>query len=248
MGWWVALHQMDRIRSQQLVEQTRTCKDMAELMAGELGHSLQQVDQTLQGLTALLHTQGAASAFQATRAQGALALGVFQQISLVNLQGQVLYSSDPQAVGSSLAEKPYFKERRATDADQTQVWSMEIDPRLGSWVVPVTRRVDGRAGRFEGTVVTLVALDAFLHHFKSLRLTGGSEQLLLQSDGSSIVGVQGGNILLGEQAQSFGSREFSQQWQAKASGRYRSPVDGVERFFSVRQVPGFPLRVMHAVP
>lgn len=113
----------------------------------------------------------------------------------------------------------------------------------GTWVFPVTRRLESPAGKFAGIVGARGRVAYFQNVYRDMRLDAGTTIALIHQSGSLLARYPGVDVELGKPfpllAQLLGSRAT-----ADAPMRVTSSIDAVDRFGAVQTVPDYPLSVV----
>ena len=115
------------------------------------------------------------------------------------------------------------------------------------WVLPITRRLEGPGGRFDGVVYANIAVEHFSDLFSSLKAGRHAAILLFDANTNILIRhpePKGPGSALGLK---IGSPQFKDLWrQGVREGTYRarSTTDGIWRTYSFRQVGDYPLYIM----
>jgi signal transduction histidine kinase/ActR/RegA family two-component response regulator len=110
---------------------------------------------------------------------------------------------------------------------------------VGTWIIPVSRRIEDAHGNFAGIVNAILRVDYFLEFYRAINLGPGTGVVLARRDGIVLVrapmveawvgrSLTGGRMPQGAPA---GVRQMA------------SPIDGVERIFAYEKISGFPLLI-----
>ncbi|WP_186764581.1 diguanylate cyclase domain-containing protein [Comamonas flocculans] len=89
------------------------------------------------------------------------AMPVVQYLSLLDAEGNITVSSDPNLVGKNSGQRDYFAAARAAASPQTLVVSPPFRGALGGWLMVLARQVRSADGRFAGVLVAAVDADYF---------------------------------------------------------------------------------------
>ncbi len=146
-----------------------------------------------------------------------------------------------------LAERDFFAAHR----DNPHLGFFIGKPVLGKiskrLVIPATRRLNNANGQFAGVLSFSLDPELLTSLHRKIRLGNTASMLLIGSDGTIMARYTGRN---GLDRASIGQR--AKDFEAKATGVVedvgsfsdRSSLDGVERFYNWRKVPGYPLFVL----
>ncbi|WP_052659141.1 sensor domain-containing diguanylate cyclase [Pseudomonas sp. LFM046] len=228
-----------------LREADKANANLAYSIAQHAQESIKEAEIVLSGLVALMES-GENS--QATLNQ--LLLNYRQRapqlaaITVLDAEGRWLYYSNPPSRPDvNNADRSYFQHHRQSVSRDTEV-SNPVRSRLsGDWVLPVSRRFNGKDGHFAGVVVATIRIAHFRDFYKLFDVGHEGSILMAMNDGTIIYRRP-------EQSGSTGaSMANSYMFQADLK---RSPVglgasvsllDGVDRVYAYRALDHFPLVV-----
>jgi diguanylate cyclase (GGDEF)-like protein/PAS domain S-box-containing protein len=142
------------------------------------------------------------------------------------------------------ADRAYFQYHRDHPNRQVHVDTLVRSKSDGEWILPVSRRIDNPDGSFAGVVLATVSAKFFQDFYQSFDPGSGGIIGLLSAQGilaaRNPIDEQaiGADLSKGPVFSQFAGSSIADTF------RYRSPIDGIERFGSVHRVPGFPLVVI----
>lgn len=113
------------------------------------------------------------------------------------------------------------------------------------WVMPLGRRLDNAAGEFAGVIVARGRIEYFQQFYRDVQLEPGTKVTLMHANGTLLARHPPATAALGQYIKLFDTLRAAQA----AGGlehplRIISPIDGMERFGTVRTVPDYPLAVV----
>lgn len=155
-------------------------------------------------------------------------------------QGNWVATSEPRWESSwNDAGRPYFVHHRDNRSAATWIGPPIVSRINGEWVVPVSRRLTDADGNFAG--VALATLD--VHHMHRLldRFDIGEGAILLTLSGHMVARNPPLPADIGKPVPGVLADDHP-----SGTATARSPLDGVERLFSIEQARNAPLRTMVA--
>ncbi|HEX6018068.1 MAG TPA: PAS domain-containing protein, partial [Burkholderiaceae bacterium] len=192
-------------------------------------------------------------------------------LSIIDAGGRVRASSSRYplpAEPANVAEVPAFQQLKSRhDNGMLVAHAMRGVTRPDTWVFPMGRRLETRDGRFAGAIAAGGRVDYFQNFYRDVRLERDTKIALVHRDGALVArNPPADPALMGRRfetldgilaarrradpaasagAASSGSGAALAATQARSIAvRYRSPIDGVERFGAVHLVAGYPLAVV----
>jgi PAS domain S-box-containing protein len=223
----------------------------ARILAEQTARSLQAVDVVLRHLVQQ-HRQGALDAMSARELHAHLRE---QAVGLVQISGLVLVDSSgaPRALSET-----YPVPDSARDVSPLQIFrrlsaggesGLYIDDALQSavdrlWIFPVARRLETPAGKFAGGVGARGRVDYFEQFYRNVRLDPSTTISLMRDNGTLIARHPRVESALGQRFPQFDEVMAVHNSGTHAPIRAVSPIDGKERFTSLKLVPDYPLAVI----
>ncbi len=174
-----------------------------------------------------------------------------------SLQGLFLYDADGRWLINSLEKNPpgvnnadraYFEYHRTHRDNMAHVGSPVRSRSSGVWVVPVSRRLDHPDGSFAGVALATVKVDYFKQYYESFAIGEQGTIFLMSDQGRFVVrrpfreqdlgaDISGGPLF----------RLWRENGTASGSAILRADIDGVERLYSYRHLPNYPLLIAVAL-
>jgi len=248
-GYWVLLHQSHR-------EQLVLAEDQARLRATQTAEALtMQVGALIGGVDYMAHhlselwfkvsPQDFRRAAEVVEA--ALPAGALLQVSVVDGQGQVVFSSlEPDegrpAEPLSIADRDHFKVHFAAAEPRLYI-SHPIKGRLsGRWSIQFSRPILSR-GKVSGVIVLSLSPDYIARSLHRVFPDAGDVVALLRDDGHYLARTHRGDEVLGQQVDAAGLERLRIGSQSGAMTRTLGP-DPVERYYTALRVPSYPVVVV----
>ncbi|WP_073133814.1 sensor domain-containing diguanylate cyclase [Muricoccus roseus] len=167
-----------------------------------------------------------------------------RNISVYGADGTLLFTSFVgAAMGTSIADRGYFRAHREDAGLGLQVGSA-IRSRLdGQWIIPLSRRYADASGHLGGVVVAALEIGAFTQEFGGYDLGRGGMVALLRTDGRLLARVPADEAVLGSPV--LNRTPFREPIAPLRSGHFHfaSPVDEVDRVGAYRVAEGYPIAV-----
>lgn len=230
-----------------LIDQARVVNmNLARAVAERLEASLAEAEHILDGLVDELE-QGEASAPALVRLQPALVGHVARTEQLRGLfvydaQGAWIGTSEPTwSPSANNADRAYFRHHRDNPSVRPLLSAPIVSRSSGQWVLPLSRRFNDAQGRFAGVVLATLSLEHYrqvLDRFDlgegAITVTALGHYVVRRPFVATNVGQPATPVLglLGAGDSGFGSA--------------RSPIDGIERFFSFEKTRSYPVLVIVA--
>jgi signal transduction histidine kinase len=164
------------------------------------------------------------------------------QIGFIYRDGRLLATSaDPASIGVALNDRSHFKAHLEPNSPDIYISNPLIGRASNKWSIQYTRRVESESGEFLG--VAVISFDPlYLSAFYNAISLGEKGIVQLMSLDGTLLASSGpdSEAALGKSV--AGSSGFASMMKSEG-GTFteKSPVDGVERLFSFRRVPGFPV-------
>jgi len=148
-----------------------------------------------------------------------------------------------------LSDREHFKVHVAADTGELFISKPVLGRASGKWSIQLTRRVTRPNGEFAGVVVVSVAADYFTHFYGELNLGEKGLAALYGLDGFARVRLVGDKPDTGAGADATKGLFVERIKLGQSEGSYtkKSVVDGVERAFYFRKIPGYQMAVLNGL-
>lgn len=173
-----------------------------------------------------------------------------------SLQGLFLYDATGRYLVNSLATPPpaisnadreYFEYHRTHAGQLVHVGNPVRSRSSGKWVIPVSRRLDHPDGSFAGVALATIRIDFFKAYYESFAIGEYGTIFLASDSGRFMVTRPYQEKDIGADLSRGPVFKMWQQNGATGSATLRAPIDKVERLYSYRHLPSYPLLVAVAV-
>ncbi|WP_168708574.1 ATP-binding protein [Hydrogenophaga sp. PAMC20947] len=208
---------------------------LADAMAGQVGAELALMDHTLLDVRETWLREPEAGQALAAQKLNFLPDGLVSHLSVVNAEGQVVYSSRNIDVGLDIKDRPHFAAVHS-GSDHMVVGNPLQSSANGAWLIPVGRPLY-RDGQFAGAIYLLISAERMGQRLGRLALDKKDIVVLLNFDGPVLARSVDNAAAMGQVAPK--DRPFLQEG-AAVSGTYRqnSLVDTVPRVFGWHRLAG----------
>lgn len=168
-------------------------------------------------------------------------------IGITDEQGYFVVNSEPRTYGLDHSDREWFRFQQTAATDRLYIAKTMISRSSGKAVIPLSRRINKSDGSFGGVVHTSLDTDYFSSIFTKLEMPSGSVISLNGTDGS----IRFRQLQTKrDYGQDIRAGELWKQIQAAPSGSHIAVAitDGVQRLFSYRVMPDYPLIIVVASP
>jgi PAS domain S-box-containing protein len=225
--------------------------NLAQVIETQTLHAVESTDFTLQSLIfstadmphgaeggqeAILHRQ---------LRQAAAALSHIRALFIVDERGRMVADSDSlPARRVDFSDREYFTVHRNNPDLGLFISAPIVSRTVGKPFIAVSRRLEKRAGGFDGVIVAALDTEYVQQLYSDLNVGKEGSVALFLRNGTLLVRAPHAGSEIGK---SFADRPiFSDLLERSPRGIYRtsSAIDGISRIFGYRTVPGFPLVVL----
>jgi diguanylate cyclase (GGDEF)-like protein/PAS domain S-box-containing protein len=236
-------------RSEEIDHVREAADNLANGLSVEVAAEMRLVDNSLSTITARY-----AAGKDALSREAALATALREQTPLLpfadalrvaDAQGHVSIGLSSDEDPFSIADRPYF--RQAREGGGTVVSEPIFSRAFKDWCVIVARPLRADDGEFRGVVYAVLASSHFHELFGKLAM-GEDGSIALRSEEMRLVARFAASAP--STSVGLGSSDVSAQLERQLAmdrekGAYitETPLDGIERLFAYRHVPGYPLTV-----
>ncbi len=253
IGVIVVMAATDIVRGYRIaVEETgRELETQSRIIAEQTARSVQAVDVVLRYISEQFK-KGALSKSNEEELHNYLKE---QAVGLVQAEGLAMHNADgsPRAISwvypapdttANVAAMPAFQTAR----DNPKI-EMLIGPAIqsrvdGQWFFPIGRRLQTTSGQFAGTIAARGRIDYFQEFYRDVQLDKATKVTLMHRDGTLLARYPPAPAALGKHFPPLDELLASRAAGRSATLRMVSPVDGVERFVALTEVPGYSMIVL----
>ena len=253
IGVIIVMAATDIVRGYRIsVEETgRELETQSRIIAEQTARSVQAVDVVLRYISEQFKN-GALSKLNEEELHNYLKE---QAIGLVQAEGLAMHNADgsPRAISwvypapdttANVAALPAFQTAR----DNPKI-DMLVGPAIqsrvdGQWFFPIGRRLQTMSGQFAGTIGARGRIDYFQDFYRDVQLDKATKVTLMHRDGTLLARFPPVEAALGKQFPPLDQLLASRAGGRSATIRMDSPIDGVERFVALTEVPAYSMIVL----
>lgn len=243
--------QLEQSRRQDLATAQMASANLTRAMGQQAEDTFLAADLVLTSLVDWIQDDGYGAA-QKPRLQQTFARRVQQ---LEQLHGMFLFDQQGQWVitsftdlprGNGVADREYFKFHQQNVSTVAHIGPAIRSRENGEWIIPISKRVNDRAGNFQGVLMAGIKMSYFDQFFKSFSLDDNGIMFLGLTDGTLLARRPFEEALIGSSlAQGKIYRELLPQ-ATSGTAMITSVVDGIVRLYGYRQLGSYPLVVAAA--
>lgn len=243
--------QLEQTRRQDLATAQMASTNLTRAMAQQAEDTFLAADLVLTSLVDWVEDDGYGAA-QRPRLQKTFARRVQQ---LEQLHGMFLFDREGQWVitsftdlprGNGVADREYFKFHQQNVSTVAHIGPAIRSRENGEWIIPISKRINDRAGNFQGVLMAGIKMAYFDRFFKSFSLDDNGIMFLGLKDGTLLARRPFDEGLIGS---SLAQGRIYQKLLPDApagTAMIKSVVDGVVRLYGYRQLGSYPLVVAAA--
>lgn len=243
-GAYLQQQRIEESRSSALRNAERDLSNLTRVSQEHAIRTLRNADQVIRFVASRYGDLGSRLDLSGLARQGTIDAEIFNQVGIIDAQGIYALSNLPLTGRLDLSDREHFRVHLGQDKGRLFVSSPVIGRASQKWSVQLTRRINRPDGGFGGVVVVSIDPGYFTRFYRELNLGQSGVSALYRSNGIALARRVGEKEEFGSDASS--SASFREALQGKQSGTYvqRSVVDGVERMYYFRAVPGYDLVVV----
>lgn len=183
----------------------------------------------------------------ALSARGVIDNEIFNQVGVIDADGIYVLANRPINGKLDLSDREHYRVHEPADTGELFVSKPVIGRATGKWSIQLTRRITKPDGTFGGVVVVSIDPGYFTRFYGALNLGEQGMAALYGLDGISRARRVGAKEDFGADAK--GSPMYERIAGGEMIGSYtsQSVVDGVERMFYYRKIPGYSLVVVAGI-
>ena len=225
-------------------------RDLSNLTRAAQEHAVRtfrSADQVIRFVQSRYQELGDKLDLRALTQQGVIDAEIFNQVGIIDAHGIYVLANRPITSRLDLSDREHFKVHINQDNGQLFVSKPVIGRATGKWSIQLTRRINKPDGSFGGVVVLSIDPTYFTDFYGALNLGPGGLTALYGLDGIARARRVGNQAEFGSDASR--STLFERLVKEQPSGSYiqQSVVDGVERMYFYRTLPGYSMVTLAAV-
>ena len=242
MLWTAVLLQLRAERSASHAEAVAQSQALARVLSEHVAHVLRQSEHATHLFKLKYEASGGAHSLTEFARRGGLLDSVLPvrlklPMAVLDKHGVPLERANGFAAAPLAGEK-FFLELAQSGADSALFSTATATPGAAKWQVRVARRLNNRAGQFDGAIVILIDPELFVDDYDRLNVEDNGALILMSSADGRSVGR------LGEQLFASGELGFTPAHARGAASAELVPriaLDGVARIYSYSALPRYAL-------
>lgn len=234
-------------RTRELVTAERDLGNLTRVGQEHANRTFRSADQVIQFVRAQYLEKGNKLNLMALSAQGVIDTEIFNQVGVIDAHGIYAFANRPITGRLDLSDREHFQVHVPADTGELFVSKPVVGRATGKWSIQLSRRINGPRGEFMGVVVVSVDPSYFTRFYGDLQLGEQGMAALYGLDGIARARRVGQTDDFGAQAK--GSTMLERIGKGTLTGSYitSSVVDGIERMYHYRKIPGYSLVVVAGV-
>lgn len=243
--------QLEQSRRQDLAVAQVASSNLTRAMAQQAEDTFLAADLVLTSLVDWVEDDGYGAAqrprLQKTFARRVQQLEQLHGMFLFDNKGQWVITSYPDLPhGNGVADREYFKFHQQNVSTVAHIGPAIRSRENGEWIIPISKRINDRAGNFQGVLMAGIKMSYFDQFFKSFSLDDDGIMFLGLTDGTLLARRPFEENLIGSSLAN--GRIYRKLLPEATAGTamISSVVDGVTRLYGYRQLASYPLVVSAA--
>lgn len=164
-------------------------------------------------------------------------------IWILDPEGNMIHDSERLPGKYNLSDREYFQVQKA--APQAGLYiEGPLKSKHGVWFIAASVGIKGADGRFGGVVAAAFDPKHFEQYYNSIKPGETGVVALLRRNGAIVLRVPGRSAVSGEQFEQARTETPATVNMVDGTYKTRSDIDGIERIYSYRRIPGRPLAVL----
>ena len=160
---------------------------------------------------------------------------------LTNAKGEHIHSSLATLPQINISDRAHFQRARDDPAAGLVISAPVISRTTGKWTLALVRRLNFEDGRFAGVVIAVLDMEHFQNLFNTLNLDNHGSVALYDRELHLAARYPPSDKDMGKIVHGLTFEKFLNQGLKHGVYHAQSPMDGIERLFSFRQVDDLPL-------
>lgn len=164
------------------------------------------------------------------------------EILIIDADGKVSLSSHQpqQQADKNFAAKDFFR-HHLTRKDALPHVGQAIKTLAGNWIIPISRRIDDRAGRFAGVIVASIPLESFEFFYNEFDIGSAGAIVLMTDHGTLLIRRPFIEDMIGADVSNGPIYQNYLRQGPIGTEMMTSYVDHTRRLYSYRHLDDFPL-------
>jgi len=240
--WFDLFYQLNLEKDGAHHEAVQQSQSLARTLAEHASYLLRQGDHATQ-LFKLKYeeTEGTLRLAEFTRRGGLLdsvmPARLELPIALIDADGQLVESRNG-LFHDNFANQSFFRTLSTSMEDVALVTNPMVDPVTKKWQIQIARRLNNRAGAFEGIILLMVDPAYFVEDYDRMQVEPGGLVMLVSRDTGLAVGRVDERLFISDTVDYVAPADPVQSPDELVLKR---PIDGIDRIYSFRDMPRFSL-------
>jgi signal transduction histidine kinase len=247
LTWWHVFALTSESRSKEIASAERDLANLTRVSQEHANRTFRSADQVIRFIQSRYLEIGNQLNLKELADKGVIDAEIFPQVGIIDAKGIYVLANLPVTGKLDLSDREHFKVHLAADTGELFVSKPVLGRASGKWSIQLTRRINRPNGEFAGVVVVSIAVDYFTRFYGELKLGSQGVVALYGLDGIARVRKVGNKEEFGSNA--INAPMFQRISQGQLEGGYtnRSVVDGIERLYYFRKIPGYQLVVVNGL-
>lgn len=244
LAWWQVFSLVSESRVREFASAERDLTNITHISQEHASRTLHSADQVIRFVQSRYLDMGHRLDLKELTANGVIDTEIFTQVGVIDTQGMLVLSTRPITGRLDLSDREHFKVHVAANTGELFISQPLLGRSQGQLSIQLTRRITRPDGQFAGVVVVSMDPNYFTRFYGDIQLGSNGLAALYGLDGVARARRVGKSDYFGTNAAS--APMFARSANGLESGTYtnRSPIDGIERLYSYRKIPQYPLLVM----
>ncbi len=245
--WWHVTSLVNESRIKEVAAADRDLANLTRVSQEHASRTFRSADQVIRFIQSRYLEIGSKLNLTELTEKGVIDAEIFPQVGIIDERGIYALANRPVDGKMDLSDREHFKVHVAADTGELFVSKPVLGRSTGKWSIQLTRRITRPDGAFAGVVVVSIAADYFTRFYGELKLGNQGVVALYGLDGIARARKMGDKDEFGTDASR--STMFDRIAHGELEGGYtsRSVVDGIERLYHYRKIPGYALVVMDGI-
>lgn len=245
--------QLKQSRDHDLALAQVSSANLTRAMAQQAQDTFRAADLVVSSLVDWIQDEGYEAArnprLQQTFVRRAQALEQLHGLFLVDREGRWVVSSFGDLTRPvTFDDRDYFTFHQRNASREVHIGPAIRSRQNGEWIIPLSRRINGPQGEFQGVLMAGIRMAYFDRFFKSFSIDDQALMFLALADGTLLARRPSDQQMIGKSlAQGPIFRTYLPQARS-GSAMIRTPLDGNVRFYGYQQLQAYPLVVAAAIP
>ena len=239
--WFFVFSLVSDSRQREMANAERDLANITRLTQEHASRTLRSADQVMRFVKARYLELGDRLDLTEMTRQGVIDTQIFNQVGIIDADGIYVLANRPIPTRLDLSDREHVKVHMAEDTGTLFISKPVIGRSTGKWSIQLTRRINKANGAFGGVVVISIDPTYFTNFYKELNLGPGGMNAIYGFDGFTRARRVGDEIDFVSDATK--SLLIQKKIHESPVGSYPqiSGIDGVERLYFYREIPGYAL-------